>query len=150
MPTELGRKYQLDWRGDPPHMLKPDVPVWYRFLEKWGFGFQSLWYDCALGGPWLSAEDLRDPMKVMWRANLVKRADAVAELEDAVWIIEVASFPGLRAIGQILTYMSLWQEDPKIDKIERGILVCSGLDTDLIASAAKYGIRVFYLPGPPT
>lgn len=149
MPTELGRKYTLDWRGQPPHMLKPDVPVWYRFLEKWGFLFESLWYDCALGGPWMSAEDLKDPMKRMWRANLVKRADAIAELENEVWIIEVASTPGLRAVGQILTYLSLWLEDPKIDKIERGILVCNNIDTDLIASAGRYGIRVYYVPGPP-
>ncbi len=57
MPTELGRKYALDWRGNPPHMLQPDVPVWYNFLEKWGSQFLSLYYDCLLGGKALTPEE---------------------------------------------------------------------------------------------
>ncbi|GAH74613.1 unnamed protein product, partial [marine sediment metagenome] len=96
MPTDLGRPYALDWRGDPPHMLKRDVPVWYRFLEKWGTPFLNLYYDCLLGGPFLSPEEKKDPLKWMWRVNLAKRADAIAELENEVWIIEVTTDPGLR------------------------------------------------------
>lgn len=149
MPTTLGRTYDIMWRGRPPHMLKPDVPVWYRFLEKWGHLFINLFYDCMLGGPALSPEEALDPMKRMWRANLAKRADAIAETEGEVWIIEVASTPGLRAIGQLLTYLSLWQEDPKIAKIEKPVLVCDVVDPDLIASAAKFGILTYVMP-PPT
>ncbi|MBA7607360.1 hypothetical protein ES703_14519 [subsurface metagenome] len=130
-------------------MLKPDVPVWYRFLEKWGHVIINLYYDCMLGGPALSPEEAKDPFKRMWRANLAKRADAIAELEKEVWIIEVSDTPGLRAIGQLLTYLSLWQEDPAIAKIERAVLVCNFVDTDLIASAAKYGIITYVMP-PPT
>lgn len=149
MPTTLGKPYAIDWRGRPPHMLKQDVPVWYRFLEKWGHLFINLFYDCMLGGPTLSPEEEKDPMKRMWRANLAKRADAIGETQTEAWIIEVADSPGLRAIGQLLTYLSLWQEDPKIAKIERAVLVCNFVDTDLIASAAKYGIQTYVMP-PPT
>lgn len=129
-------------------MLRQDVPVWYRFLETWGHLFVNLYYDCMLGGPFLSPEEAKDPMKRMWRANLAKRADAIGETENEVWIIEVADTPGLRAIGQLLTYLSLWQEDPKIAKIERAVLVCNVVDTDLIASAAKYGIVTYVMPQP--
>lgn len=149
MPTTLGKPYSLDWRGIPPHMLKPDVPVWYRFLDKWGHLFMNLYYDCMLGGPALTQEEEKDPFKRMWRANMAKRADAIGETEGEVWIIEVADTPGLRAIGQLLTYLSLWQEDPRIPKIERAVLVCNFVDTDLIASAAKYGIITYVMP-PPT
>lgn len=148
MPTLLGKQYATDWTGRPPHMLATDIPVWYRFLESWGHIFTKLYYDCLLGGPSLTAEQLEDPYWQMWRANISKRADAIAELEDEVWIIEVAQRPGLRAVGQLMVYLSLWQEDPAILKPEKPILVCEDVDTDLIASAAKYGMRTHVMPAP--
>jgi len=143
MPTTLGRPFKIDWRGAPPHMLDEDIPVWYRFLEKWGGQFLNLWYDCLLGGPYLLPGEEKDPLKRMWRQNNSKRPDAIAETVDEVWIIEGASHPGLRAIGQCLTYHSLWMEDPKIAKIERPVLVCEVLDTDLGAACGRMGVLVF-------
>jgi len=127
-------------------MLDPDIPVWYRFLEKYDSLFLKLYYDCLLGGPVLTPEQEKDPMERMWRVNVAKRADAIAELENEVWIIEVASSPGLRSLGQILTYLTLWQEDPKIAKIEKGVLVCEYHDVDLFAAAGKYGITIYVCP----
>lgn len=143
MPTFLGRPYSIDWRGDPPHMLKEDVPVWYDFLDRYGYMFKALYYDCLLGGPEYTEEQLKDPMTRMWRQNLSKRADAIAELENEVWIIEVADFPGLRAVGQLNTYRALWMEDPKIMKPEKPILVCRTIDTDLARSLALYGGQIY-------
>lgn len=127
-------------------MLKEDVPVWYRFLEQWGDRFIALFYDCFLGGPYFTPEQLKDPMTKMWRANVSKRADAIAETADRVWIIEVASHPGLRAVGQLLVYRYLWLEDPKISKPEEIILVCETVDQDLIAAAVQAGIIPFVAP----
>lgn len=146
MPTDLGRPYSLDWRGDPPHMLQVDIPLWYRFLERWGSGFLNLYYDCLLGGPILDAEEKKDPLKWMWRVNLAKRADAIAELEKEVWIIEVASDPGLRILGQLQTYRILWLRDPKITKIERMILVCERIDQDLLDAASMMGVLIYVIP----
>jgi hypothetical protein len=146
MPTTLGKSFSVDWRGHPPHMLFPDVPVWYSWLEKYGQFINSLYYDCLLGGPWLSDEQLKDPFTYQWAYNTSKRADAIAETNDEVWLIEVSTSPGLRAVGQLLSYMALWTEDPKIIKPEKMILVCADLDTDLISCAAKYGILVYVTP----
>lgn len=129
-------------------MLDSDVPVWYRFLEKWGRYFDTLWYDVLLGGPTLTPEQENDTYWQMWRQNVSKRADALAELDDELWIIEVATRPGLRAVGQLLVYQSLWIEDPKIIKPEILVLVCQEVDTDLIASATRLGIRVYVEPAP--
>ncbi|MBA7604197.1 hypothetical protein ES703_11316 [subsurface metagenome] len=143
MPTDLGRRYSLDWRGDPPHMLKPDIPVWYRFLSLYGAPFLNLYYDCSLGGPLLLDKDKMDPLKKMWRQLLVKRADSIAELEDEVWIIEVSADPGLRAIGQLQSYRVLWVRDPKIFKPERLILVSETIEEDLLDVASTYGIQCY-------
>jgi len=143
MPTELGKNYPLMWRGDPPHMLKPDIPVWYRFLAIYGEPFDKLYYDCSLGGPTYSSKELIDPMKKMWRRLLVKRADAIAELEDEVWIIEVSADPGLRAVGQLISYGHLWKRDPKIRKPVKLVLVARTIEEDLADVVSSYGVLIF-------
>lgn len=124
-------------------MLQEDIPVWYRFLEREGRAFTALYYDVLLGGPWLSPEEERDPLKRGWRANTAKRADAIAELETELWIIEVALDPGLRAAGQLITYLNLWNEDPKIKKTPRMVMVSQRLDPDLAATMGSLGVLVF-------
>jgi len=143
MPTILGQKYSVDWRGKPPHMLAPDIPVWYRFLEKWGGLFLTLYYDSFLGGPFLTEAEKKDPMKRMWHALTAKRTDAIAETENEIWLIEVSEDPGMRAVGQLHTYQALWLEDPAIAKIEKLVLVCARLDTDIGAACGKFGFQVY-------
>lgn len=127
-------------------MLIQDVPVWYRFLKAWGESIDSLFYDCLLGGVTLTALEETDPMKRMWRATTAKRADAIAETRSEIWLIEVSDYPGMRAIGQLLTYQTLWIEDPKIDKLERTLLVAGKIDSDIAAAAGKIGILVYVMP----
>jgi len=143
MPTDLGKAYSLEWRGDPPHMLKVDVPIWYRFLEKYGRPFIKLYYDCLLGGPFLTPEQLKDPYMKDFRMLNSKRADAIAELKDKVWIIEVSKEPGLRALGQCQTYRALWLRDPKITKPEKAVLVADRINNDLLDAAGMYGVLTF-------
>jgi hypothetical protein len=145
MPTSLGKKFSIDWRGTPPHMLMPDVPVWYRFLSKYGEYFKALYYDCLLGGPFLTIEQEADPFQVMWRFNTSKRADVIVETETETWIIEVADYPGLRAAGQLIVYQALWLEDPKIAKPERLVLVSERIDTDLGFACAKAGVQIYLI-----
>jgi len=143
MPTLLGPKYSTEWRGKPPHMLAPDIPVWYRFLKEWAGLFNSLYYDCLLGGPKQDKDEEIDPMKRMWRALVSKRADAIAELENEVWLIEVSAYPGMRALGQLLTYHTLWVEDPKIDKPVIMVLVADQIDPDVRLSYRPYGVQLY-------
>jgi hypothetical protein len=84
-------------------MLFPDIPVWYAFLNTYGRFFKALYYDCFVGGPTLTEEQEKDPLERMWRANTVKRIDALAELENEIWIIEVATYPGPRSLGQLIS-----------------------------------------------
>lgn len=143
MPTNLGRSYPLTWRGNPPYMLDTDVPVWYRFLEKYGAPFINLYYEVRVGGPFLTPLEAKDPLKKDWQMLLQKRLDALAELKDEVWIIEVNAEANLRSLGQVITYQTLWLRDPKIPKIERLILVGQNIDPDLIDAAGQHGVQVY-------
>lgn len=143
MPTELGEPYSKQWRGDPPHMLKRDVPIWYRFLDKYGAPFTNVYYDVLLGGPFLTQEDRKDPLKRDWRYLTAKRMDALAELREEIWLIEAANAAGMRSLGQCQTYLELWLMDPKLEKPARKVLVAQTIDDDLLTAAAAMGILTF-------
>lgn len=145
MSTILGNAYTLAWRGNPPHMLKPDIPVWYRFLETFGTLFAKLYYDCLLGAIRLTPQQETDPMMRMFRHNTARRADAITELKNEVWIIEVADDPGLRSIGQLLSYRVLWIRDPVIIKPEKLILVAETIEENLLDAASSYGIQIYLI-----
>jgi len=145
MSTVLGKPYSLDWRGNPPHMLQPDIPVWYRFLGMYGSAFTKLWYDVLLGAERLTPQQEKDPMAIMRRSLMARRADAIVELEKEVWIIEVSDDPGLRAVGQIMSYLVLWIRDPVIIKPEQMILVCSTIEPNLLDAASCCGIRIYII-----
>jgi len=112
-------------------MLAPDIPVWYRFLDTQAADFLKLYYDSLLGGPLLTGDEEKDKYNRMWRALIAKRTDAIAELQNECWLIEVADHPEMRAVGQLITYQALWLEDPKIDKPPRKILVAHSIDPDI-------------------
>ena len=143
MPTTIGKPYSVDWHGAPPHMLTPDIPVWYRWLEKYQTYVKTLWYDVLLGGPFLDSEEMKDPFNRMWRYNNAKRADAIVETETELLIIEVSDDPGLRAVGQLQVYQTLWIEDPVINKPEKLLLVCGRIDPDVGAACGRFGILLY-------
>jgi hypothetical protein len=127
-------------------MLAEDIPIWYRFLDKWGHLFLRVYYDVLLGGPDLTPKQREDPIMRMWRQVNCKRADVIAELSDQIWIIEVAYRPSLRPLGQLMTYWALYLEDPKFDKPEYLAMVTDKEDTDLFAAAAKFGVAIYLIP----
>jgi len=142
MPTQLGQPFSPLWRGKYPHMLPEDVPVWERFLSSNPALFQRLYYDVRVGGVSPSGEDVSPQMKRMYFDVTAKRIDVLAELDKELWLIEVASRPGLRAIGQLQTYLALWFQDPAIDKPVVPVLLCLAVDSDLKAALDFYGMRL--------
>jgi len=143
MQTILGPKYSTDWRGKPPHMLSVDIPIWYRFLVNHADKFVNLWYDSLLGAPVLDEKTEDYKMEKMWRALTAKRSDAIAELANEIWIIEVTDYAGMRALGQLLTYHSLWLKDPPVSKPEKLVLVASETDPSIREPLLKQNITTY-------
>lgn len=148
MPTELGEQFQITWRGDPEQMLPPDVPLWHKFLDHYAGDFQRFYYNVRVGGPDMTNINASEAMKRMWYASVAKRIDAIGEKNDEIWIIEVASSPYLRAVGQCLSYKFLWEQDPKIDKPSKMILLCYFIDADLRHVLEHYQVSIITIPTP--
>jgi hypothetical protein len=140
MPTEMGQPYSTLWRGKYPHMLPEDYRVWERYIDQRAGDFMMLYYDVRVGGPTEFPEGTTASMKKMWFDLNAKRIDVLAERQDEVWIIEVTTRPGLRAVGQLATYMALWFDDPKIMKPVKSILIAESIERDLIRAMEVYGM----------
>jgi hypothetical protein len=123
-------------------MLAADLPVWLRFQERFGNVFERFYFDVLVGGPdWETIK--HDPaIAKMWWQLKAKKIDVLAEKKDEIWICEIASRPGIRAIGQLTTYRTLWALDPKIDKPAQCYLICDWCDSDLEFTAMVSGIRI--------
>ena len=145
MPTELGPEYSPLWRGVYPHMLAEDIPIWNKFLTQNANLFERIYYDVRVGGVYPGPEYGDETMRKMYYQVTAKRIDALVELKDEVWIVEVATRPGLRATGQLITYLALWFDDPKIVKPAKAVLVVQTLDEDLEKALKTYGMLVRYV-----
>src|SRR3972149_3913505 len=145
MPTDLGNPFEITWRGDPQQMLPSDVPLWHDYLYQHANAFLRFYYNVRVGGPDVSKIEGDETIKRMWDLSTAKRIDVIAEKENEIWIIEVASSPYLRAVGQCLSSLFLWNQDPKIDKPAKMVLLCYYLDSDLERVLKHYGVDVIAL-----
>lgn len=148
MPTDLGEPYKITWRGDPPQMLPPDVPLWHLFLDHHASEFERFYYNVRVGGPDISSIKGDLAIAKMWYASTAKRIDVIAEKKKEIWIIEVASAPYIRAVGQCITYPFLWKQDPKIKKPFRMVLVCYYIDSDLKRVLDNYRVKIITIEAP--
>jgi len=148
MPTDLGEPFDITWRGDPQQMLPPDVPLWHLFLDRYAGNFERFFYNVRVGGPDMSKVVADEAMKKMWYDINAKRIDAIGEKEKEIWIIEVSSRPDLRTVGQCISYPFMWEQDRKIEKAVRMVLVCYFIDTDLKRILKHYGVTIVTLEKP--
>ncbi len=140
---ELGELYPPTWRGRPLAMLDPDVPVWHRFLDAHGADYPGFYYNVRLTQENLD-ERFPDP-ELRRLAGILKpkRIDAVAIADATTTLFEAAAVPGLRSIGQLLTYRSLWiRERPPDAPNLRLVLVCGACSRDEQLAAQDAGITV--------
>lgn len=94
-----------------PHMLKQEMKIWEIFLAKYGRKYDRFEYDVHVGkiypellknqGPWL-----RGAFSIYQ-----KRIDAVGFSPGEITIFEVKPHAGLSALGQVLGYLALYDED---------------------------------------
>jgi hypothetical protein len=142
MPTDLGDPFEITWRGDPQQMLPADVPLWHRFLDSHAWEFDRFYYNVRVGGPDISTLNTNIALAKMWYASTAKRIDAIGEKKKEIWIIEVASDPYIRAVGQCITYPFLWNLDPKINKPASMVLLCYYIDSDLQKVLNHHNVKI--------
>lgn len=119
-----GKRYRY------PHMLKEDIEVWERFLEKFPDRFETVDYDFRVGQGSMAAKDYNDPYKRMVTMLSQKRIDVLGWVGDDPTIIEVKNRVGLSALGQVLGYKTLFVRYFKQFGIPEVMIICSSISED--------------------
>lgn len=94
-----------------PHMLEDEARIWTKFLETTQLDFEKIDYDVHLGQGVLPEPGEPAFMTPLKLAVTRKRVDVVAETREDIWIFEVKPRIGMSALGQLVNYFELYQQE---------------------------------------
>lgn len=112
MPTILGQRYQPTWDGLPPHMSPEDYDIWKRYRPQILKDAQVIYYDVGLGGQITVPPGTTPEMARMWFRNTQKRIDVLLDYGIGWVIVELRVDASSSAVGRLIFYRDLWQQDP--------------------------------------
>lgn len=119
-----GKRYRY------PHMLKEDIEIWEKFMDKYPGRFETVDYDFRVGEGAEISEDLGDPWARMAKMLSQKRIDVIGWVGDSPTIIEVKKRVGLSALGQIKGYKTLFVRYFRYFGIPAILIVCEMISKD--------------------
>ena len=140
MPTQLGTRY------DPIPLLRPpglsffDTRIWNVALDRLRPGLLGVYYNVRVGHGRKPSPDMTDEQKKIWWQLTTKRIDALLEYRDAVWIAEIRRRAQSSAIGRLLTYKTLYDDDNPLNKRVNLMLITDDLDEDVQSLARQLHI----------
>lgn len=141
MALNLGPEFSPSWPGRPPRMSQEDYQIWLRWWPTVQHLALRMWFDVGLGAGRPIPEGTSTELTFMWERNNQKRADAIIETNDTIWLVELRDKASLNAIGRLEGYMDLLEQENPWGKPIVAHLVTNQEDRDVRASAEKRGIR---------
>lgn len=97
-------RYPASWRGRYPHMREEDIPLWNRFLDRYGEGWAGFDYDVRVGEASKAAVGQDEVAQRTWAALTKLRIDAVGYRAGEIWVFEVKPYAGIGTVGQLVGY----------------------------------------------
>jgi len=122
-------------------MSSEDVAIWKKFIEANGKNYTSFDYDFKVG----EGTDPGPEVPENYRQDFIelskKRIDAVGYQDNGVSIFEVKPRAGTQALGQLITYKSLYEKKFPSTKIVEVAVVCSFISPEEVALYKSFGIN---------
>lgn len=127
-------------------MRSTEANIWTSFLQTTDLVFTDVIYDLHLGEGMPSTPDEPESITKLKLAVTRKRVDAIGETDDAIWIFELKNRLGLSALGQLLAYFDLYnQEYDPIKPVNLGAVAYS-LAPDVRPTYDLYAVSIFIVP----
>lgn len=129
-----------------PHMMPEDTDVWTRFLKERHLNITKVWYDVRVGSMVFMGPEASE-METRIAAGLTrKRIDAVVEVAGETWVIEVKPYANMYAVGQVITYVRLFEQEYEHIGELRAVIVCDDYDSDLVEEFDEFEVLVLKNP----
>ncbi len=122
-------------------MSSEDVVIWKAFLAKYGKEYTSFDYDFKVGEGTDPGEEISENFRNDFIELSKKRIDAIGYRSSGVTIFEVKPRAGTQALGQLITYKSLYEKNYPERKIEAIAVVCSFISPEEIVLYDSFGIN---------
>jgi len=123
-------------------MLAEDTAVWTKFLQSEYIEIKEVWYDVHVGLPVIVGDDSDSLSNRIARGLTRKRIDVVAAVGGGLWIIEIKPYANMYAVGQVLTYVRLFEKEYTAPGRVVGVLLCDRYDEDLLDEFDELNIMV--------
>lgn len=145
MPTltapDLGRAYPPEVIPKFPAMGPGDTEVWRRALPTLQHRYTAIYYNVRLGAYTPDFGTLEPAYQKSALDSTAYRIDVVADRGDSYDMIEVKDRSSVSAIGQLLTYATLWNLNPPNIKPINLVYVAPQLTYAVSLVLAKYNIQ---------
>ena len=128
------------------HMLPRDAKLWQRFLFHHQDYFERFDYDVRVGDGVDIGPGFPDFAVTQAKLLTQKRIDAVGYHGTEIWVIEAKPDAGLSALGQLLGYRVLWNNQYPQQPVTYLAIVTDFLGPDEITFYEHYGIKTYELP----
>jgi len=123
-----------------PHLLPVDAEVWQQFLLNPPIRFDRFDYDVRIG----LGVDPGDKYPPNYRKMCLDlsrmRIDAIGYTSTSIYIIEITRHAGLKALGQLTAYPTLYRKSYPTTQIVIPYLVCLDFTTDMQAVFDTHGL----------
>ena len=126
-----------------PHMFPLDIAIWERFLEIYGENYNGFDYDVKVGTGSIPEADTPENYARMEQVLSKYRIDAIGHKSERLEIIEVKPEASTVAIGQIITYVELYNRDFQPSTPLMGVIITDREVGDMRYLTAKYGIDYY-------
>lgn len=125
-----------------PHMRQDEARIWTKFLKQTDLEFTRVIYDLHLGTGVLPLPSDPDYMRRLLSAVTKKRVDAVGETADAIWIFEVKPRISMSALGQLETYVELYENEYSPEKPVILAAIGESEAPDIRSTFELYGVDI--------
>lgn len=132
-----------------PHMMRLDALVWTQFLKDDRYNISEVWYDVKVGAPIEIPPGSTTQEVAIAEGTGCKRIDAIAHMENDLWVIEIKPYANYVPLGQVLAYVDLFREKYATSLFVRPVIVCASQDPDLMRMFTKHKVKIIQVSKEP-
>ncbi|MGR3319644.1 MAG: hypothetical protein ACUZ8O_14345 [Candidatus Anammoxibacter sp.] len=141
MVTSLGdpipRASERQLRG----LVEPEASIWTRWRFSLPAGVIRIYANVRVGKGRVAEGNFTEDDRKMWLSLTQKRIDVLLEFSDKVWIVELRRVASSGALGRLMMYKQLYEEDPVLSKPVTLALVTDFKDEDVENIAFTLGVK---------
>lgn len=140
--ADLGQGTKPILRPHYPHMLHEDNSVWHKFLKTDAHRLKEVWYDVRVGQAVFLPVGASDMERRIAAGLTRKRIDVVCSVAGGIWVVEVKPYASMLAVGQVISYVRLFEIEYTVPGQVVPVIVCDSYDMDLLDEFDELGVLV--------